>query len=125
MDVAKIRKKPISFNICHPHVLLILQKLNQCLSKHNYGLFQPISDHPLVHNWSLKHSEEEVYIIKVHKTQLQLLNIVKVIHKNNMCGQRLHHNCYKYCSCVLLPLTFQSDSLTGDDEMTTLERQRK
>jgi hypothetical protein len=70
MDVAKKIKNPISFKVCHPHVLLTVQKLNQCLSKHNYSLFtvynymlQRTSGHPLVQNWFLEHTEEEIYIM--------------------------------------------------------------
>jgi hypothetical protein len=28
-------------------------------------MFRPISGHPWVHSWSLKHIEEEIYIIKL------------------------------------------------------------
>jgi hypothetical protein len=35
-------------------------------------MFRPISGHPKLHNWSVKHVEAEAYMVRVRKTQLQL-----------------------------------------------------
>jgi len=47
-------------------------------------MFRPISGHPKVHNWSLKHIEEDIHFMYVHKTQLKLLKLIKVISRNNI-----------------------------------------
>lgn len=49
-------------------------------------MFRPIWRHPQVYSWYLKYTEREMYVIEVHKIKFKLLNIVKVIDRNNMDG---------------------------------------
>jgi hypothetical protein len=65
LDVASKTRK-INFKVCHP-VVLFVTKSSQNPSKHNLSpfiilnyMFRPISGHPQVHTFCLKHIEEEV-----------------------------------------------------------------
>ena len=49
-------------------------------------MFRLIAGQRQLHSSSLKHTEEEIYIMQVHKILLKLLKIVKAINRNNMCG---------------------------------------
>jgi hypothetical protein len=111
-----------------------IQKLNQYLPKHNYKflfrlysyMFRLTPDHLQVHNWSFKHTEKRniKYALCKSIKQLKLLNlwkIVKVINRNNMCGQRsvttLKNTVYRFYFLVIPKLpqhNLQSEYLDVD-----------
>lgn len=40
-------------------------------------MIRPTSDHPQIHNWSLIHTVEEMYILEIHNIKLDLLKLLE------------------------------------------------
>jgi hypothetical protein len=60
------------------------------------------SDHPQVRNWSLIHTEEEMYTVEVRHTQLNLLKLLEIVPVYEL---KVYNNFNNFdgvlCTCIM------------------------
>ena len=74
-------------------------------------MFRPISDHPEVHIWSLKHTQGKIYIMLIPQNANKIIEIIKMFivikHKMGLKFQDIYYN-YENEAPVLYTQPIQS-----------------